>query len=81
MLFSNRPKTLYYKNMNETINSRIVILQKRAVSAIAKIQYREITENVFKELKILMIDENIIDRVREWPILLGLFKVQKYVIV
>ena len=64
-------KTLYYTlvypyirycnviwaNNYPTRLSKIVILQKRAVSAIAKIQYRESTENDFKELKILKVQE------------------------
>ena len=37
--------------------SRIEIPQKRAVRAIAKIQYRESTQHVFKELKILKVQE------------------------
>ena len=37
--------------------SRIAILQKRAVRAMAKIHYRESTDNVFKELKILKVQE------------------------
>ena len=62
-------KTLYYTpvypyihycnviwgNIYPTRLYRIVILQKRAVRAIAKIQYRESTDNVFKELKILKV--------------------------
>ena len=66
-------KTLYYTlvypyihycnviwaNNYPTRLSRIVILQKRAVRAIAKIQYRDSTENVLKELKMLKVQEII----------------------
>ena len=37
--------------------SRIVMLQKRAVRTIAKIQYRDSTVNAFKELKIFKVRE------------------------
>ena len=46
-----------WANNYPTRLSRIVILQKRAVRAIAKIKYRESTENVFKELNILKVQE------------------------
>ena len=46
-----------WANNYPTRLSRIVILQKRAVRAIAKIKYRESTENVFNELNILKVEE------------------------
>ena len=46
-----------WANSYSTRLSRIVILQKRAVRAIAKIQYRESTHHVFKELEILKVQE------------------------
>ena len=46
-----------WANSSPTRLSRIEMLQKRAVKAIAKMQYRESTHHVFKELKILKVQE------------------------
>ena len=55
------PKIRYcnaiWANNYPTRLSRIEIFQKRAVRAIAKIRYRESTHHVFKELKILKVQE------------------------
>lgn len=53
---------IHYCNVMWTNNyptrlSRIVILQKRAVRTIAKIQFRESTHHVFMELKLLKVQE------------------------
>ena len=37
--------------------TRIVLLQKRAVRIIAKVGYRESTAEIFKELKLLRVDQ------------------------
>ena len=49
--------------------TRIVLLQKRAVRIIAKVGYRERTAEIFKELKLLKVDQ-----INELEILILMFK-------
>ena len=49
--------------------TRIVLLQKRAVRIIAKVGYRESTAEIFKELKLLRVDQ-----INELKILILMFK-------
>ena len=49
--------------------TRIVLLQKRAVRIIAKVGYRERTAEIFKELKLLRVDQ-----INELEILILMFK-------